>query len=358
MAGYNLQGMVQNFLGAKSARENQLQNQQATDLFSQMLTGENPDAFGALAKLNPQMALQGQQYVQGQQAAAAASEKALNDERDRADLMELATTTDSALQNQILEQRIADITAAGGDPSDSMQLLNMPADQRQNWINARAADFKIEMPETPAEKWSQGTGDMQGYAFNEADGTYKLNPEIKTMLENKAGEKANTDLDIDDKRSINNDVTALSREPKKIQNAAARLEQLGKSKSPTDQLAAIFTFMKALDPSSVVREGEQQMAMRTGGLADSMLTYVERLKAGDSLPPEVFNNMVLTAQRISNQAINDTTKDVTGYLDAYGESLNDQQKTLYLGRMPSLFKIAEQDTTMSDDDLISKYGVQ
>ena len=61
-------------------------------------------------------------------------------------------------------------------------------------------------------------------------------------------------------RTLNNDVTALIKEPLKIRRAAERLEKIGETKSPTDQLAAIFTFMKALDPTSVVREGEQQAA--------------------------------------------------------------------------------------------------
>ena len=43
----------------------------------------------------------------------------------------------------------------------------------------------------------------------------------------------------------------------KLQQGTSKISE---TKSATDQLAAIFTFMKVLDPTSVVREGEQESA--------------------------------------------------------------------------------------------------
>lgn len=141
-----LSNMVQNFLGAKQHQEQKAEQSQMKDLFSQMLTGDDPNTFSQLAQLNPELALQGQQYVQGQAAAAAEKQQVLDDERDKADLMQLASATDPMLQNQILEARIADITAAGGDPSDSQMLLSMPAEQRANWIAMAIGEAGLKMP--------------------------------------------------------------------------------------------------------------------------------------------------------------------------------------------------------------------
>ena len=48
-------------------------------------------------------------------------------------------------------------------------------------------------------------------------------------------------------------------------------------------LSMIFAYMKMLDPTSVVRESEQDQARKTGGAADWLVNYVEKLKGGGSL---------------------------------------------------------------------------
>lgn len=65
--------------------------------------------------------------------------------------------------------------------------------------------------------------------------------------------------------------------------------------SATDQVAAIFQFMKALDPNSVVREGEQTMVMRTDGVFGTMGNYLQRLMNGQSLNQKQLNNLAQTA---------------------------------------------------------------
>ena len=54
--------------------------------------------------------------------------------------------------------------------------------------------------------------------------------------------------------------------------------------SGAGSLAAIFSFMKTLDPRSVVREGEFDMATKTGGVVDSLVGMVNGLK-GKAMGP-------------------------------------------------------------------------
>lgn len=360
MANLGLSQAANNFVNAYTMGKQQKQQQQAQEkteqvnsLLGGMLMGTaTPDQSQQLAQMAPNQFLSAQNYLQGQAATAAAAQDVMNQEEDIADLTYLLSTNDPAAQDDYLKSRIATITERGGDPKETTMLLNMPQEQRSKAIEMLAAQNNIKRP--AGDTFEQGTGDMSGYVFNASKGTYEINPELKTQLEEKAS--AAEDLDVAGVRSINNDVTALSREPIKIRNAAARLDKISESKSATDQLAAVFTFMKALDPSSVVREGEQEMAKRTGGLTDTLLVYIDKLKKGDSLPAPVFDEMVKTAQRISNQAIGDATTEVEGYLNAYGSKLAQDQKTLMLNRMPSQFEVTETptDTPKFTDDAMSE----
>jgi hypothetical protein len=145
-------------------------------------------------------------------------------------------------------------------------------------------------------------------------------------------------LEFKDQRSVITDVTSLTKKSKDIYSSARSLEALGKSKSPTDQLAAVFKFMKALDPASVVREGEQDQARSTGGITDVFLTYVERLKTGDTLPPEVFNNMILTSKKLANSDLQEARNSVDGYLSGYSD-MPDDFYSRQTSRVPSNFKL-------------------
>jgi hypothetical protein len=93
----------------------------------------------------------GQQYVQQQQDRTAQQQQAqqeaadvLSDERDKKDIIGMVTT-DYEGQNAILQARIDEINTAGGDPSDSQMLLNMPEDQRTKYLPMMAEQAGIEV---------------------------------------------------------------------------------------------------------------------------------------------------------------------------------------------------------------------
>ena len=55
--------------------------------------------------------------------------------------------------------------------------------------------------------------------------------------------------------------------------------------NPTGDIGAVFTFMKTLDPSSVVRESEFALAASATGLTDKAANYLKRLESGEKLTP-------------------------------------------------------------------------
>jgi hypothetical protein len=144
--------------------------------------------------------------------------------------------------------------------------------------------------------------------------------------------------ELKDIRPIANDVTNMLKDTVAIKNSAARLERVGKTKTATDQLAAVFVFMKTLDPTSVVREGEQDQARSTGGISDQMLSFVKQIKGEGGLPEVAFNNMIATAKRLANQAIDDSTVQVDKFLTPFGDVIPAKFVKGTRARIPTKFE--------------------
>ena len=69
-------------------------------------------------------------------------------------------------------------------------------------------------------------------------------------------------------------------------------------------LNLVYAFAKAMDPGSVVREGEQVMIQRTGGVFDRLKGMVDSITGGARLTPEIrmalmneLNTRVLSLQQ-------------------------------------------------------------
>ena len=61
--------------------------------------------------------------------------------------------------------------------------------------------------------------------------------------------------------------------------------------NPAGDIAAVFSFMKALDPTSVVRESEYQVVAGAGGIMDKIRQIEEKFSTGNFLPPEVKKSL-------------------------------------------------------------------
>jgi hypothetical protein len=71
-----------------------------------------------------------------------------------------------------------------------------------------------------------------------------------------------------------------------IDSSLRKMRELGDT--PPGHLSMIFAYMKMLDPTSVVREGEQTLAIRTAGVPDRIWNAYEQVKTGKKLNPTQF----------------------------------------------------------------------
>jgi hypothetical protein len=67
-------------------------------------------------------------------------------------------------------------------------------------------------------------------------------------------------------------------------------------KGPQGDLAVIYGFAKAMDPGSVVREGEMNMANSTASIVDQMKVKYKSFAEGKGLPPEVRTGLIEAAR--------------------------------------------------------------
>lgn len=68
--------------------------------------------------------------------------------------------------------------------------------------------------------------------------------------------------------------------------------------NPAGDIAAVFSFMKALDPTSVVRESEYQVVAGAGGIMDKIRQIEEKFSTGNFLPPAVKESLRAYADQL------------------------------------------------------------
>jgi len=340
----------------RSGQQAQQQQEQGDiEALSRLAADGNVDALKELMIKSPPAARMAAEFLQSQQVGQ-------QGERDQFDAEKLKQNQDTIrklyrVQSLPEAERAAEYQNIIDNPMDDFDESDLPH-MNSKMLEVAANQYGIDQNEIKAmfsgqdKKLEQGKGIMEGYSFDPTTGAYSINPALKTKLEDVKlkGPK----LTLKDKISLNKEFTNLTKGTQGIYAAAASLSSLKDSSTATDKLAAIFKFMKSLDPTSVVREGEQDMAFRTGGAADTMVGYVNSLMGEGKLSETAFLNMVNTAKTLANSAIDTSTPEISSYLETFSDDLSPNFKKSLLNRMPKSFDI--QEVAKKDD--LSKLSLE
>jgi len=337
MAG--ILGMIANpaqadVLGAMDKGRERQANKMAGDILSKTMSGQ----IGALAKLDPDKAI--------------ALDKALGtDSKSRREAMIgdaiMATKLiDAGMPQeaaQIFSEKSQFLNGLGIDTSrydlTSQGILNGDPEIIKNLTTfGRSMD-----PSANPQKYSQATNeDMKGWAFNESTGQYSLDPNYANFLQTDAAKLAQRDmLTAKEVVSVNDKVTALIKDSVGINKAANDLVALETSGTTSDQIAAVFKFMKAMDPSSTVRESELGLVYSAEGAAQGFANYVNSLIQGKKIDAEGFKKIVNTAKRLSNSAAQASIDETDKYTSVFADNITPKQLKLINERVPGLFDIEE-----------------
>lgn len=158
----------------------------------------------------------------------------------------------------------------------------------------------------------------------------KLQAETAKILKDieSAGEKGTltTDKKIDLEQKLSDKYFARTKNFNAVRGSYENLvSSANKVNDGAADLALITSFMKMLDPGSVVRETEFAAARDTAGLYDSFKNMVSKWKKGDFLQPEQKQKFVALAKDYYNAAQKEETQvrdQITKTIDAYGLDAN------------------------------------
>jgi hypothetical protein len=96
-----------------------------------------------------------------------------------------------------------------------------------------------------------------------------------------------------------------------------KLTASAKQESAAGDMSMIFTYMKILDPTSVVREGEQATAKSAGGVPDRVWNAYNKAVSGEKLTETQRADFVGTASKLYNANI----KQYDAFKDSFGSSI-------------------------------------
>lgn len=107
----------------------------------------------------------------------------------------------------------------------------------------------------------------------------------------------------------------------KIRDAFSKVNEAAKNPNAASDIALIFSYMRILDPESVVREGEFATAEKARGVPDTILNTYNRLLKGERLNNEQRAKFVGEAKKVydsQRRSQDKLDKTYRGLADRYG----------------------------------------
>jgi len=316
-----LTSAVQSFMMGRSLK----QQRDSNKFMGNMLMGQSsPEEQHQFAQLNPQAYMQTQGQLQAQERAKQAQ----------------AQQVRQTEQQKMIQQVYS--AAVSGDEGAMRQLASVsPAlHAKASALATMQGKSVLDQTKVQQDRYKQGTGSgMAGMVFDTLTGEFKANNEIRDRLDaikNKEG-----GLDYKDIQGLNKDFTSLLKDTTSIYKTANDLTVLSKMEGGAPSIAMVYKFMKALDPASVVREGEFAIAENSSGVPDAIRNYYNKLANGERLSESATANFVKTAQLLANNAIDASSIEFGTLLDTYGETIPKQLKERFTARIPTPFELIE-----------------
>lgn len=105
-----------------------------------------------------------------------------------------------------------------------------------------------------------------------------------------------------------------------IRQSYRQIRELGKTNNAQNDIAMIFSYMKMLDPGSVVREGEFAQAQNAAGVPDQIRNMYNKALSGERLNDTQRANMIATAESVydrTRRSYNDRVEEYRGYASDY-----------------------------------------
>jgi hypothetical protein len=110
---------------------------------------------------------------------------------------------------------------------------------------------------------------------------------------------------------------------RQLQSSYEKIKTVTKKPSPAGDISLVFSYMKMLDPSSTVREGEYATAKNAAGVPDIIRNQYNKLKSGEFLSEKQRTDFLQQATNLYNaqqSLVAKREQDFSALSSAYGTS--------------------------------------
>lgn len=118
--------------------------------------------------------------------------------------------------------------------------------------------------------------------------------------------------------SFQNDYRTATKPSYARAQAYESMMQAAADPSAKGDLTMVYSFIKALDPESVVREGEISLVNSNRSIPDQVKGYAQKLATGKNLLPEERADLIKQAQTLTQTDYKRSRNDVKAYRDNAG----------------------------------------
>lgn len=114
-----------------------------------------------------------------------------------------------------------------------------------------------------------------------------------------------------------------------------KIKAASQSKNGAGDMAMLYAYMKLLDPGSVVRESEFEMAAKTGSLPQQIQGFADKILTGGKLPDAIRDNFLREADNLYAAQMKAFNQHVENYTDlATRNKANPQNVVVGVGNRP------------------------
>ena len=191
---------------------------------------------------------------------------------------------------------ISNAAAAGLDVEkyrdfDTRDFVIAQAGMAGDIISEELARKKMEATTAPADyvftKYGIGnrrTGQLQPYAAGTGD------------------EQTNLEMGKYEAQ-LRKEYSQLSKDANAIKDSIGRLRTGASLNTGAGDVAVVFSYMKLLDPTSVVREGEYATAENTAGVPQKITAMYNRILSGQRLTPDQRQNFIQAGEQLARDKL-------------------------------------------------------
>jgi hypothetical protein len=325
---------LQSYLSGQQAG----QQQQAQDISGRLAQSDQPmlePEFQRLLELDPARAKQIMEVSAGGDALRSNAQL-----KDAKTVKYLLGINDYEGVNSLLGDRTAQLGGRAAVDTDAVKgfMANQDYAGAMNAVDSYINLFDPNAKQSTDKRSAfQNAGD--GIVFDPNSGSFVRSEESKALFNELAEKEASGGLDTKDRQSINKDITGLLKDTTLINKTAKDLSALQKTGGGPASIAIVFKFMKALDPTSVVREGEFSTAENSAGTPEKIRNYYNKVISGERLGPEQISDFITTAQQLSNSAVTSSKTEINSYLNTYEGTLGKEFSSRVLKRIPAMFEM-------------------